>query len=116
MPCRAGGFQGQNTGAVGPFVRYVSEVTGSHIIDGVTVPLRVRVSLTIAPERKLVEDLVRFLSRISVIIMTDRQKVTSIREKADPCDSSRNGRDALGLSAGRRDLIEERSSVLLFFF
>ena len=48
--------------------------------------------------------------------MTDRQKVTSIREKADPCDSSRNGRDALGLSAGRRDLIEERSSVLLFFF
>ena len=48
--------------------------------------------------------------------MTDRQKVTSIREKADPCDSSRNGCDALGLSAGRRDLIEERSSVLIFFF
>ena len=70
-------------GAVSPFVRHVSEFTGSHIIDGVTVPLRIRVSLTIAPERKLVEDLVRFLSRISVIIMTDRQKVTSIREKAD---------------------------------
>ena len=77
-------------GAVSPFVRHVSELIGSHIIDSVTVSLRVRVSLAIAPERKLVEDLVRFLPCILVIIMADRQEVTPVREKTDSCDGSRN--------------------------
>ena len=103
-------------GAVGPLVVHIGEISGFQIIDCVTVPLRVRISLTISPEWKFIEHFVGFLSRVFIIIMADRQEITPVGKKMDSCDDGRNGRAAHGLTAGRGDFVEMSDSVLLIPF
>ena len=103
-------------GAVGPLVVHIGEISGFQIIDCVTVPLRVRISLTISPEWKFIEHFVGFLSRVLIIIMADRQEITPVGKKMDPCDDGRNGRAAHGLAAGRGDLVKMSDPVLLIPF
>src|SRR5699024_5802912 len=82
----------------------------SSVINGSPVPPCVGKAAAVAPEGKLVDDLVRSFSCVFVIIKGDHQKIAVFGNPADRGDGFRDRERPAGLAAADGNFIESRRS------